>query len=107
MSNDALRRQAERLLAFALKAREAGNLPLADELTARAMDLFTKPTVPSTCRTRDDQFRRRAPQYLRNSSNNSAAWSAKMTVKGSSSASAAVTHCGAAESLRTPQRRRR
>ena len=42
MSNDALRRQAERFLAFALKAREAGNLPLADELTARAMDLFNK-----------------------------------------------------------------
>jgi hypothetical protein len=42
MSNDALRRQAERFLAFALKAREAGNLSLADELTARAMDLFNE-----------------------------------------------------------------
>ena len=42
MSNDALRRQAERFLAFALKAREDGNLPVADELTARAMDLFNK-----------------------------------------------------------------
>ena len=42
MSNDALRRQAERFLAFALMAREAGNVPVADELTARAMDLFNK-----------------------------------------------------------------
>jgi hypothetical protein len=55
-----LRRQAERLLALALQARERGETELADQLTIRAMRYFEEangpadspepppPTLPST-----------------------------------------------------------
>jgi hypothetical protein len=40
MSKDKLRIRAQKLLALALRARDWGELELADELTARAMRLF-------------------------------------------------------------------
>jgi hypothetical protein len=40
MSNDAIRRQAERLLTLALQQRQRGSSELADEFVARAMQLF-------------------------------------------------------------------
>lgn len=40
MSEQALRRQAERLLAVAMEAREQGELALADQLEARAIHCF-------------------------------------------------------------------
>jgi hypothetical protein len=47
MTQQQLRRQAERLLALALQARERGEMELADQLTVRAMGYFEEANGPA------------------------------------------------------------
>jgi hypothetical protein len=77
MPNDAIRRQAERLLTLALQERQRGSSELADELVARAMQLFDEANGLVEDPGKHRLCRRPRPQLPSHSNSNSSASGAK------------------------------